>query len=99
MLSFVADHDLFQFQGHFPGQPVLPGVAQLDWAVLFAKERFSGLGQIHEVAQLKYKRLIRPGDRLSLKLDYQRKKGQVIFNYSIDGDVCSSGIIKFKGAE
>ena len=32
-LRLHADAELFWFRGHFPTLPILPGVAQLDWAL------------------------------------------------------------------
>src|SRR5690606_37926347 len=37
LLTFDLDPALAVFDGHFPGYPILPGVAQLDWAVRFGR--------------------------------------------------------------
>ena len=35
-ITFYLDPDLLWFKGHFAVQPLLPGVAQLDWVMHYA---------------------------------------------------------------
>lgn len=93
-IDFCPNQDLFQFQGHFPGQPIVPGVAQLDWAVQFAKTRFSTLVEVKEVSQLKFRELMQPGAAVTLKLDFNSEKNSITFRYFQGETVYSSGIIK-----
>jgi len=94
-LDLIAPSDLFQFQGHFSDQPILPGVAQVDWAVRFAKDRFALAGDIDEISQLKFRQLILPDRPITLKLDHQSEKMRIAFSFSHEEDVFSSGFLKF----
>lgn len=93
-LDLIAPSDLFQFQGHFSEQPILPGIAQVDWAVRFAKDRFALSADIQEISQLKFRQLILPDRPLTLKLDHQSEKKRIAFSFSHKGDVFSSGFLK-----
>jgi 3-hydroxyacyl-[acyl-carrier-protein] dehydratase len=63
------DHELFIraplehacYAGHFPGNPIVPGVVLLDLIVM-ALER----GAPCAVGDVKFHRAVRPGDRLTL---------------------------------
>lgn len=67
-LELVIEADNPWFEGHFPGQPILPGVVQIGWAVQFAFE-LHGLGPaVSSLEQVKFKRPILPGTRLTLHL-------------------------------
>lgn len=81
------------FAGHFPGCPILPGVVQIDWALELAGREL-GLGPLAAAGmQVKFKALIRPGDRLTLILDHRPEQGRLGFEYRRDGAVCASGRI------
>lgn len=84
---------LFQFQGHFPDQPIFPGVAQLDWVARISAEYFDNPGEIIGLRQIKFASLIEPGNRLCLKLELQREKNRIAFTYSRDEQLCSSGFL------
>jgi 3-hydroxyacyl-[acyl-carrier-protein] dehydratase len=58
------------FAGHFPGQPLLPGIFQIEMTRLAAERTFGGTLQIREVIRAKFLRPIVPEEtiRLSLKL-------------------------------
>ncbi|WP_039017687.1 hypothetical protein [Halocynthiibacter namhaensis] len=93
-LELGLDADLFQFQGHFPNHPILPGVAQLDWAVRFSSEYLELSCDIRQVTKLKFKQLVLPEDPIALQLDYAPSKHCVMFEYrDHQGAPCSSGII------
>jgi acyl-coenzyme A synthetase/AMP-(fatty) acid ligase/3-hydroxymyristoyl/3-hydroxydecanoyl-(acyl carrier protein) dehydratase len=86
-------YDLAHFAGHFPTAPVVPGAAQISWAMSLAQRdlhpglRFAGM----EV--LKFQRLLRPGDIASLALKWDASKRKLHFAFTLDGAPCSSGRI------
>ena len=54
------------FEGHFPGNPILPGVAQLTLVVeALARERGAAL-TLGGIAFVRLRQLVRPGERLRL---------------------------------
>jgi 3-hydroxymyristoyl/3-hydroxydecanoyl-(acyl carrier protein) dehydratase len=55
--------------GHFPVESVLPGVVQVDW-VMKAIEGWTGsFPHLARIEALKFKKLIRPGEKLTLRLE------------------------------
>ncbi|USG62617.1 beta-hydroxyacyl-ACP dehydratase [Sneathiella marina] len=86
--------ELFQFQGHFPEQPIFPGVAQLDWAARLSAKYFGNLGTIVGLSQIKFTNLIEPGDRLCLTLELQPEKRRVFFAFKQGENKCSSGCLE-----
>lgn len=74
------------FAGHFPGHPVLPGVAQLALV-----ERV--LGPLSGVRNLKLRRTVSPGDRLDLRISGPREDGSARFELTRDGEPVSHGVL------
>ncbi len=68
-LTLLVDPALPQFDGHFPEHPVLPGVAQLDWAVMFGREHFPLADRFAGLEAIKFQRVVVPGTRLILTLE------------------------------
>lgn len=63
--------DLPCFTGHFPGQPILPGVLQIEWGVQLASILWSqqaSASQFAGTARVKFKAPILPDSVLSLTL-------------------------------
>ena len=87
---------LFQFQGHFPAQPILPGVAQLDWAVRYGTRFFKLNLPVKEVSQLKYRHFIIPDIDIFLELNFRPQTKSIAFIYKSEDKVFSSGIIGLK---
>jgi 3-hydroxymyristoyl/3-hydroxydecanoyl-(acyl carrier protein) dehydratase len=73
------------FAGHFPGHPILPGVAQLALV-----ERV--LGPLSGVRNVKLRRQVAPGDRLDLRTGL-REDGTARFDLSQDGEMVSNGTV------
>ena len=81
------------FLGHFPELPVLPGVAQLQWAVAIY-QRYSGdVRAVRGIRRLKFQRIVGPGERIELSCEL-RRPNELHFAYSqATGERLSSGQI------
>lgn len=76
--------DMFWCQGHFPGNPVMPGVlivesmAQIGAVVMLAHENYKGkTAYFGGIKNARFKRKVLPGDRLTLETQIDRVLGPV----------------------
>ena len=97
-LNLSIPPDLAYFSGHFPTTPVLPGVVQVEWAMMLGQQlldlppRFAGM----EV--LKFQQLVRPGDAIELTLRFDRERSKLHFAYRNATAACASGRIVLEEA-
>ena len=54
------------FDGHFPGWPVLPGIAQLGMVFELVRHALDGPVRVTEVSRVRFKQMIVPDDRLTV---------------------------------
>jgi 3-hydroxymyristoyl/3-hydroxydecanoyl-(acyl carrier protein) dehydratase len=87
--------DLPQLDGHFPGVPILPAVAQVDWAARLARDHLDLPPCFQTLRSLKFLRIIQPPVRLELELKRSDDGRAVLFKYLHEHTVCSSGRIEF----
>jgi acyl-coenzyme A synthetase/AMP-(fatty) acid ligase len=92
-LSLDLDPSLIWFQGHFPGFPILPGIAQIHLSRLFAEQLWHMAPGSSDVARVKFRMLIRPGDRVRLHLLRDVQKATIRFRFENDGLPASEGVI------
>lgn len=94
ILTFTLDPKLSYFEGHFPGQPILAGVVQLDWAIKLAKQYLSlDEGDVGAVEVLKFQQMLLPNTEVTLTLNRKDPK-KFIFSYSSASGNHASGRIK-----
>ena len=92
-ISLDLDQSLVWFQGHFPDSPILPGVAQIHLSRLFAERLWHMAPGSSHVARVKFRMLIRPGDRVRLHLLRDVNKATIRFRFENDGLPASEGVI------
>jgi 3-hydroxyacyl-[acyl-carrier-protein] dehydratase len=54
------------FSGHFPGDPILPGIAQLAMVFDTIKQGIHDDLKIAAVRRVRFKQIVKPGDQLKL---------------------------------
>ena len=78
------------FQGHFPVEPVMPGVliiealAQAGAVALLSKDEFKGkIAYFAGINNAKFKRKVVPGDTLRLEVELTKIRGKAGIGYGI----------------
>jgi len=94
ILEISAEHRCFQ--GHFPGNPVLPGIVQVHWAVIVSRALFEFDNRPREIKQLKFKSVVIPSTVIDLALS-RPSENEVRFEYSSPGQHHSQGRLIFEG--
>jgi len=92
------------FQGHFPGNPIMPGVlivealAQTAAVAALLEETNKGkLGVFAAIDSMKFKKQVLPGDTLRLEAEFTAFKlniGVVNVKATVDGKVAAQGVIR-----
>ncbi|KRI51474.1 AMP-binding protein [Acinetobacter pittii] len=85
--------ELACFKGHFPTQPIYPGVGQIGFLQQFAKSIWSDLSWCQGYEQLKFQNLIRPYAVVQLK--FSRKDHKVSFELRDSEQILASGRLLF----
>lgn len=93
------DPELFWFDGHFPAQPILPGLAQLDWVMGYGEKLLGLTLQFQSIQNVKFQSPLLPGDLITLSLNWQEKNRILIFDFrrheNDDRVPVSSGKLRF----
>ena len=90
VLNLELPVDAEAFRGHFPDQPILPGVVQLDWVMGFAKKYFNIACPSAQAFQVKFTHVVQPG-QIEMHLKYSGNR--LSFEYKSNTQKYSSGSI------
>lgn len=93
------------FKGHFPGNPIMPGVliteslAQAGAVAILSMEENKGKNALFGgINNMKFKKMVVPGDRLKLEVQIIKRKGPIGVGMGIatvDGKLAAKGELTF----
>ena len=83
------------FSGHFPENPILPGIAQLklvfDLIARCAEKKL----QVAELSRVKFRKIITPGELLDIRVNCVKTDKQYSFQITSGSDDVCSGKVFF----
>ena len=98
----VTDEDC---AGHFPGNPIMPGVKMVEalaqagaLAVLSEEENRGKLALFAGIDDVRFKRIVRPGEELTLTCDLESMRGPIgrgKARATVDGELAVRGTLTF----
>ena len=91
------------FDGHFPGNPVMPGVVQCEIiaqasCLLFADALRGKTAYYAGIDKVRFRRMVRPGDVLETRSSILRSKLNMYVvkgEARVNGELCASGEFSF----
>ena len=89
------------FSGHFPGQPILPGIALVYMAEQAIIQDALAKGeqlQLHTLKRVRFTQPVRPGETLSLNIVSEEAGEDILFSFKVANkeNIVCSGIIVAK---
>lgn len=101
--SYTVRGDEWFLQGHFPDNPVVPGVIQCEMAAqtcaALLAEKISGKTPMYTgIDKVRFRRVVRPGDTICFECHIRREKAPFYFaegNARVNGELCMSGEFSF----
>ena len=97
--------DEWYFKGHFPGNPIMPGVliteslAQAGAVAILSIEENKGKNALFGgIDKMKFKKMVVPGDRLKLEVKIIKRKGPIGIGEAVatvDGVLVAKGELTF----
>jgi len=86
--------DALWFQGHFPGDPMLPGIAQLHLVLEAIQAHLGGGVRLTGLKRVRFKRIIRPGEAIAITAEpVPDKAGLFRFGLTVEGENACSGLM------
>ena len=99
VLELTAPRDLFYFDGHFPGVPILAGVVQIHWVIGYGRQCFDLPPVFLGIHALKFQRIITPEKPFTLELVHEPAKSCLSFKITSRVGTHTSGRVMFGAAD
>ena len=95
--SMAFDPSFRGFEGHFPGNPIVPGVCLIEAGRVFAEEVLKRELTTRSVTQCRFRRPIFAGERAELKIKLEEEEKnlwKIQADIRVDGNVCAQARLK-----
>ncbi len=99
VLELTAPANLFYFDGHFSGVPILAGVVQIQWAITYGRQYFDLPPVFRGIHALKFQRIIAPDKPFMLELVHDPVKAWLSFKITSPVGTHTSGKLIFGAAD
>ena len=101
--KYKVKEDEFFCQGHFPGNPVVPGVIQCEImaqsCALLVKDEIKGKTTLYTgIDNVRFKHMVKPGDLCEVTAVLKKKRGPLFFCeavLAVAGNICCKGELSF----
>jgi hypothetical protein len=93
-LDLFISPDIACLEGHFPHMPIVPGVAQIDWAIKLARRHLKFPIDSAQAFRVKFRRVAFPDTVVTLSLRHTGPWTRLNFQYSLGAEVLSLGSIR-----
>ena len=82
------------FDGHFPGEPILPGVAQIGMVFDAIRKAHNQELKVSSVRRVRFKRIIRPDDQLKIiAVPLKQETDSYSFRILVQDETVCSGVM------
>jgi 3-hydroxyacyl-[acyl-carrier-protein] dehydratase len=82
------------FDGHFPGDPTLPGIAQLEMAVDTVRLAEGRNISVEKFRKVRFKRVIRPDEILKIVVTPKKiEDGSYAFRILVEDELACNGVL------
>jgi len=86
------------FEGHFPGEPILPGIAivhTVEQAILKDIQKNNERVVLDELRRIRFVQPVRPGEELKITVLREDTGGEILFSFKVINkeNIVSSGLI------
>lgn len=81
--DFIFTAEFIGFDGHFPGNPIVPGVVQLMAGAVSAMEAAGKQLSVKSVSRSKFLKQIGPDDRLTVRGKLKHKSDNIVASITI----------------
>lgn len=101
--KYTVKEDEFFCRGHFPGNPIVPGVIQCEImaqsCALLVKDKIKGHTTLYSgINNVKFKNIVRPGDTCEITAKLVSTRGMLFFceaKLEVNGKLCCKGDLSF----
>jgi len=101
--KYTIKEDEFFCRGHFPGNPVVPGVIQCEImaqsCALLVKDKIKGHMTLYSgINNVRFKNIVRPGDTCEITAKLVSTRGMLFFceaKLEVNGKLCCKGDLSF----